>query len=41
VPKWMLMLILALSEVAAAASSYTAYKTYQMTDGKAVQKGRR
>jgi hypothetical protein len=35
------MLILALSAVAAAASSYTAYKTYLMTDGKAVTKTKR
>jgi hypothetical protein len=35
------MLILALGVVAATASSYSAYKIYQMTDGKAVPKGKR
>jgi uncharacterized lipoprotein YmbA len=37
--KW--MMLLALSAVAAGASSYAAFKTYQMTDGKAVPKARR
>jgi hypothetical protein len=38
--RWMLMLVLALTAVSAASSSYTAYKTYLMTDGKAVPKRR-
>jgi hypothetical protein len=36
--EWMLMLRLALSAVIVAASSYSAYKIYQMTNGKAVRK---
>jgi hypothetical protein len=39
-PRWMLMLVLALTAVSAASSSYTAYKTYLMTDGKAAPKRR-
>jgi len=35
-PRLMMMLVLALTTVAAASSSYTAYKTYLMTDGKMV-----
>ena len=40
-PKWMVILLLALAAVSAAASSYSAFKVYQMTDGKAVTKTRR
>ena len=36
----LLVLVLALTAVSAASSSYTAYKTYLMTDGKAVPKRR-
>ena len=39
-PRLMTMLVLALTTVAAASSSYTAYKTYLITDGKAVSKKR-
>jgi hypothetical protein len=35
-PHWMLTLIVALTAIAAASSGYTAYKVYQMTDGKSV-----
>jgi hypothetical protein len=38
--RWMLMLALVLTAVSAASSSYTAYKTYLMTDGKTVPKKR-
>jgi hypothetical protein len=38
--RWMLMLVLALTAISAASSSYTAYKTYLMTDGKAAPKSR-
>jgi hypothetical protein len=34
VPRWMLLLVVGLTAVAATSSSYTAYKIYQMTDGK-------
>lgn len=33
-PRWMVLLVLGLTAVAATSSSYTAYKVYQMTDGK-------
>jgi hypothetical protein len=35
-PRWMLIVVVSLTAIAAASSSYTAYKIYQMTDGKAV-----
>ena len=35
-PQWMLILSVALTAIAAASSGYTAYKVYQMTDGKSV-----
>jgi hypothetical protein len=34
VPRWMVLLVVGLTAVAATSSSYTAYKIYQMTDGK-------
>jgi hypothetical protein len=34
VPRWMVLLVLGLTAVAATSSSYTAYKVYQITDGK-------
>ena len=33
-PRWMVLLVLGLTSVAATSSLYTAYKVYQMTDGK-------
>ena len=41
-PRWMVLLVVGLTAVAATSSSYTAYKVYQMTDGKqAATKGKR
>ena len=35
-PQWMIAVMLALMVVAAGSSAYTAYKVYQMTDGRFV-----
>jgi hypothetical protein len=41
-PRWMLLLVVGLTVLTTLTSSYTAYKVYQMTDGKAAAtKGRR
>ena len=32
--RWMVLVVLGLTAIAATSSSYTAYKVYQMTDGK-------
>jgi hypothetical protein len=34
VPQWMVLIVVGLTAIAATSSSYTAYKLYQMTDGK-------
>jgi hypothetical protein len=35
-PQWMLILVLLLVAIAAASSTYTAFKMYQMTDARIV-----
>jgi hypothetical protein len=34
--QWMMILIVVLSAIAAASGTYTAFKVYQMTDGKSI-----
>ena len=34
--QWIMILIVALSAIAAASGTYTAFKVYQMTDGKSI-----
>jgi hypothetical protein len=36
VQRWMVLLVVGLTAIAAASSSYTAYKLYQMGDGRLV-----
>jgi uncharacterized lipoprotein YmbA len=34
--QWVLIVVVLLTAIAAASSTYTAYKVYQMTDGKSI-----